>query len=115
MGAQLLFGATKVQLWVGAVGFSRVLSNIANTIRHWGNWILLLVGIVLITYGAISLFKAIKSLGGQQGPGGGGIEWIKAILAIVIGIVLAATKVSDIENNGQIDHNTVKDALNGNG
>lgn len=105
MGAQLLFDA---------VGFSRVLSNIASTFRHWGNWILLLVGIVLITYGAVSLFKAIKSLGGQQGPGGG-VEWVKAILGIVIGIVLAATKVSDIENNGSIDHNTVKDALNGNG
>lgn len=106
MNAQLLFGA---------VGFSKVLSNLAKTITHWGNYILLLVGIVLIAYGGIALFKAIKSLGGQQGPGGGGMEWVKAVLAIIVGIVLAATDINSIKNNSTIGKDTVKDALNGKG
>lgn len=105
MNAQLLFGA---------VGFSKVLNNIAKTITHWGNYVLLLVGIVLIAYGGVALFKAIKSLGGQQGQGGG-MEWVKAVLAIIIGIVLAATDINSIKDNSTIGKDTVKDALNGKG
>lgn len=77
-------------------------------------FILILVGIVLITYGGIALFKAIKSLGGQQG-GGGGMEWVKAVLAMIIGIVLTSTTVGSIRSNSAIDGNTLQHALNGNG
>ena len=105
MNAQLLFGA---------VGFSEVLKNLADTLTKWGNWILLLVGIVLIVYGGIALFKAIKSLGGQQG-GGGSMEWVKAILAFIIGIVLASTTVGSIRENSAIDGKTIQHALNGEG
>ncbi len=106
MNAQLLLGE--------AVGFSKVLKNLADTITHWGNYILLLVGIVLIVYGCVALFKAIKSLGGQQG-GGGGMEWAKAILGIIIGIVLTSTTVGSIKNNSAIDGKTLQHALNGEG
>lgn len=105
MNAQLLFGA---------VGFSQVLKNIAKTVTTWGNYIFLLVGIVLIVYGGFALFKAIKSLGSQQG-GGGGMEWVKAILAIIFGIVLSAATVGSIKNNSAIDKDTLKHALNGEG
>lgn len=108
MNAQLLLGAKEVY------GFSKILYNISKTITHWGNYVLLLVGIVLIAYGGIALFKAIKSLGGQQGSGGG-TEWVKAVLAIIIGIILAAAKIGDIRHNSGIDGNTLQHALNGEG
>lgn len=123
MNTQLLVAATKVQLLLGAAddkgrstnGFSGILHNISNTIQSWGDYVLLFVGIILIAYGALALFKAIKGLGDQQGGGGGGMVWAKAVLAIIIGIVLCVTRVSDIRNNDKINNNTVKDALNGNG
>lgn len=122
MNVQLLLGAMKVQLLFsaakakgeGPVGFSKVLHQISQTITDWGNEILIIVGIVLIAYGGIALFKAVKSLGGQQGSGSG-MEWAKAILAIIIGIVLCATKINEIRNNEAIDSSTLKHALNGEG
>lgn len=122
MNTQLLLAATKAQLLLGATdakgrstnGFSGILHNISNTIQSWGDYVLLFVGIILIAYGALALFKAIKGLGDQQG-GGGGMVWAKAVLAIIIGIVLCVTRVSDIRNNDKINNNTVKDALNGEG
>lgn len=116
MIAHLLLGA-KAQLLFGGrstSGFSGILNNITKTIQSWGDYVLLLVGIVLIAYGALALFNAIKGLGGQQ-QGGGGITWVKAILAIILGIVLSATRISDIKNNGSINGSTVKEALNGKG
>lgn len=112
MGTQLLFGAKAPA--GDPVGFSKLLSNLAKTITDWGDNILILVGIVLIVYGCVAMFKAIKSMSGQQG-GGGGMEWAKAILAIIIGIVLTAAKVGDIRHNSAIDNNTLKHALNGEG
>lgn len=109
MNAQLLLGADKAP-----VGFSKILWNISQTVEHWGNYILLLVGIVLITYGCVALFKAVKSLGGQQGPGGG-MEWVKAILAIILGIIIAATDVGNIRHNDALNKDTLKHALNGEG
>lgn len=127
---QLLIGATKVQLLLGAVkhkaphkpapttgsSFTAILDNIVKTVQSWGDKVILFVGVVLIIYGAFALFKAIKSLGGQQGPGGGGgMEWVKAVLAIIIGILLTATKVADLKDGTSINGSTLKQALNGEG
>lgn len=123
MNAQLLLAATKVQLLFGAAagadtekntaGFSGILKNLTKSIQSWGDYIIILVGIVLIAYGAIALFKAIKGMGGQGGPGG--MDWAKAILAIIIGIVLSVTSIGAIKTGAGIDGNTVKDTLSGNG
>ena len=116
MNAQLLLAATKAQLLFGASdkGISGLLKNITTTVESWGDYVLILVGLILIAYGAIALFKAIKGLGGQ-GQGGGAMDWAKAILAIVIGILLTATNIAAIKKDSPIGQDTIHDALSGNG
>lgn len=111
----LLFGAKKAANDVGTSdkGFSGLLNNLSKTVESWGNYVLIFVGIVLIAFGAIALFKAVKGLGGQQGPSG--MDWAKAVLAIIIGILLSATTIGKIKHNDHLNSDTINDALNGNG
>lgn len=108
MNAQLLLAAEERH------GITKILYNVTTTIQSWGDAILILVGLILITYGAIALFKAIKGLGGQ-GQGGGAMDWAKAILAIVIGILLTVTNIAAIKDNSPINKDTINDALSGKG
>ena len=107
LNAQLLLGAK-------TAGISGLLHNIATTVESWGDYVLILIGLILITYGAIALFKAVKSLGGQ-GQGGGAMDWAKAILAIVIGILLTATNIAAIKKDSPVGKDTIHDALSGKG
>lgn len=108
MNAQLLLGASDK-------GISGILKNVTTTVQSWGDYVLILVGLVLIAYGAIALFKAVKGLGGQGGQGGGAMDWAKAILAIVIGILLTVTNISAIKDKSPINSDTINDALSGKG
>lgn len=101
-------------LSAGTGGLSTILKNVQLSIGHWGYWIIAIVGMVLLIFGGVQLFKAIKSMGGQGG-GQSGMTWVKAGLAIVIGIMMLSGGFNSLTENEQLKSGAADSVLKGNG
>ena len=98
----------------GSGGLSSILKNIQLSIGHWGYWIIAIVGLVMLIYGGVQLFKAVKAMGGQGG-GQSGMTWVKAGLAIVIGIMMLSGGFNSLAENKQLGSGAADNILQGNG
>lgn len=75
------------------------LNNTGSFGKKVGGAIIIVLGIILITYGAFKVFKAITGREGSEGP-----QWFKAFLAIVAGGAMefgAWALFESIANGGQ--------------
>lgn len=81
-------------------------TNVANYIKGLGGPILAVLGFLLLLYGSYQIFKYIKS--SKQGEAE--IQWVKVILAFIIGgFFITSGVMTTLEHMGQGAKKTVDD------
>lgn len=79
------------------------LQNAKGLLDNWGTTFILIVGLALIIYGGIKLFKAVTGRTGSTGP-----EWLKVILSLGIGGLLFFGGLGTLKNVGGMGDDMVK-------
>lgn len=93
--------ATMPQMW----SLQEMLDNAKPMLEKLGGGFLVLLGVILIIYAGILIFKAL--VGGQQGGSKGAI-WGKVVLAVVFGGGMAFGGYSLLEKVAKGGEETIK-------
>lgn len=103
----MMTGLSSMLVKVPTGDITAVLNNVKNYFGTPVDALISLLGLAMVAYGAVMVFRAVTGRTGSTGP-----HWLRAILAIVVGSGFMLTEHLRMQAENQTQ-DTVQRAING--